>query len=133
MAKRSFDQVPGDTITEKCRHIGIQEGDLVDIRTLEKVMKKYDLLVVVYFEEDLARKSRYENDLETWKRAGEHERPFINVDTFLEIQREMNPLLDDALQDIPLMVEIITIRTYHHGNKPLIIGLLPFTDEIHVE
>jgi len=55
-------------------------------------------------------------------------RPFIQLPLFLEIQREMNSLFDEALKSIPLEVTIVRIETT--GENPRVIGLLPFLDEM---
>ena len=135
MAKKSLKNIPGDTFTQKCKQIGITPGTKIDIRILNQVMNEYGLLIVLYFEEELARNSTYEKDIAAWKDAGEHERPFIRVEQFLSFQREMNPLFDEALQAIPLLVEIVFVGTYRtdSSDQPLITGILPFVDEMSVE
>lgn len=105
-------------------------GIEVDIRDLEKINRDGSLEIILYFEEDLARNSTYAQDLITYQRYPEHERPFISLEGFLGFQREMNPMFDDALRSIPIHVSIINITEREKGLQ--IIGLLPFVDEMNL-
>ncbi|NLV26305.1 MAG: hypothetical protein GXY48_03940 [Methanomicrobiales archaeon] len=108
----------------------LKPGMIVDIRALEQIAIREKCEVVVYFEEELARNSSYEKDQKDFENFEEHERPFILVEPFLKFQREMNPLFDEALRQIPLGVTII--RAEQIGKKTRITGLLPFLDEMDV-
>lgn len=106
----------------------IKPGMVADIRALEQLSFREHCEIIVYFEEDLARDSTYEQDLKEYGTFEEHERPFIKLESFLEFQREMNPLFNEALSQIPLGVTIIRVESA--GEKLRIIGLLPFLDEM---
>ena len=99
-----------------------------DIRALEQISFREHCEIIVYFEKDLAYNSTYDKDLAEYGKLEEHERPFIQLPLFLEIQREMNSLFDEALKSIPLEVTIVRIETT--GENPRVIGLLPFLDEM---
>jgi hypothetical protein len=106
----------------------LSTGMVVDIRALEQISVREPCEIIVYFEKDLAYNSTYEKDVHEYEKFEEHERPFIPLPLFLEIQREMNPAFNDALSSIPLGVTIVRIE--QAGDKPRIIGLLPFLDEM---
>jgi len=106
----------------------LSTGMVVDIRALEQISVREPCEIIVYFEKDLAYNSTYEKDLREYGKFEEHERPFIPLPLFLEIQREMNPSFNDALSSIPLGVTIVRIE--QAGDKPRVIGLLPFLDEM---
>ena len=106
----------------------LNPGMVVDIRALEQIAVRELCEIIVYFEEDLARNSSYERDLEEYSQFREDERPFIGIGSFLQFQRDMNPLFDEALKQIPLGVTIIRIDPMQEGVR--IIGLLPFLDEM---
>ena len=106
----------------------LTSGMVVDIRALEQISVRESCEIILYFEKDLAYNSTYEQDLQEYGTFEEHERPFIPLNLFLEIQREMNPLFNDALKSIPLEVTIVRIE--QAGENPRIIGLLPFLDEM---
>ena len=106
----------------------LTSGMVVDIRALEQISVRESCEIILYFEKDLAYNSTYEKDLQVYGTFEEHERPFILLKLFLEIQREMNPLFNDALKSIPLEVTIVRIE--QAGENPRIIGLLPFLDEM---
>ncbi|ABD41449.1 hypothetical protein Mhun_1726 [Methanospirillum hungatei JF-1] len=106
----------------------LSTGMVADIRALEQISVREPCEIIVYFEKDLAYNSTYEKDLREYGKFEEHERPFIPLPLFLEIQREMNPSFNDALSSIPLGVTIVRIE--QAGDKPRVIGLLPFLDEM---
>ena len=106
----------------------LSTGLVADIRALEQISVREPCELIVYFEKDLAYNSTYEKDLQEYGTFEEHERPFILLKLFLEIQREMNPLFNDALKSIPLEVTIVRIE--QAGENLRIIGLLPFLDEM---
>ena len=103
-------------------------GLVVDIRALDRIQKKTGCEVLLYFEEDLAYNSTYEKDLKEYGHFPEHERPFIFLQIFLEIQREMNRLFDEILKQIPLGITIV--RMDEMNGRPMVVGLLPFLDEM---
>lgn len=108
---------------------GITPGREVDIRVLEAVSLQGTKKIILYFEEDLAHSSRYEQDLQTYQNDPEHERPFIEIGSFLRFQREMSPYFDAALTTVPLLVIIVSTTEYHDGMQ-VIKGVLPFLDEM---
>ncbi|MBN1165640.1 MAG: hypothetical protein JXA44_00760 [Methanospirillaceae archaeon] len=132
---QSLLDLPGSDILEKYRHIGIVPGDEIEIQTLSALAEEYDILIILYFEEDLARNSQYEKDIITFQNDGEYERPFIRIDRFIDFQRRNNPVFDEALAMVPLMVEIITAGTMqtNAGDQPLVTALLPFLDELDLD
>lgn len=110
---------------------GMEPGKKVDIRVLEAIAMKGDVSIILYFEEDLARTSSYADDLVTHQKAPEHERPFIEIRSFLKFQREMSPYFNEALTTVPLLITIVS-TSENFGNRPVIKGILPFLDEMDV-
>ena len=108
---------------------GLIPGKKVDVRVLEAVARKGEVQIILYFEEDLARTSKYTDDLITYADAPEHERPFIECVSFLKFQRDMSPSFNDALTMVPLIITIISADEEQNG-KPVIKGILPFLDEM---
>jgi hypothetical protein len=103
-------------------------GLVVDIRALEAMSTKGKCEIILYFEEDLAYNSTYEEDLKNYASFPEHERPFINIGPFLSFQRDMNPLFDEALDAVPFGITIISKQEME--GKTQVKGLLPFLEEM---
>lgn len=106
-----------------------EPGKKVDIRVLEAIALNGAQLIILYFEEDLARTSTYTQDLLTYRESPEHERPFVELLSFLKFQREMSPYFNDALTTVPLIITIVSNSEDHEG-IPVIKGILPFLDEM---
>jgi hypothetical protein len=108
---------------------GIEAGKKVDIRVLEAIALQDDVLIILYFEEDLARTSAYAEDLVSNEAFPEHERPFIEIRSFLKFQREMSPYFNKALITVPLIITIVSTSEIHEG-RSVIKGILPFLNEM---
>lgn len=108
---------------------GLTVGKEVDVRVLEAIALHGEVLIILYFEEDLARTSTYEQDLISNESFPEHERPFIEIRSFLSFQREMSPYFNEALTTVPLIITIVSNSELHQG-KPVVKGILPFLDEM---
>lgn len=106
----------------------LEPGKVVDIRVLEDIAQKGDHLIILYFEEDLAKTSTYAQDLLTYKADPEHERPFIEILSFLKFQRDMSPYFNDALTTVPLLVTIVGTEEFE--GRSVIKGVLPFLNEM---
>lgn len=131
MKKKSLDQIEGATPAEQLAHLGVKVGEQVDIRDLKILHDRYGVRVVLYFEEELVRRGRYEQDLIEYAPMPVYERPFIEVDTFLGFAGESDPTFAQRLEDFPLMIEVVGIGQLSDGRKtPFLTGLMPFVDEI---
>ncbi len=108
---------------------GLHVGKKVDIRVLEAIARKGEVSIILYFEEDLAKTSTYAVDLKEHGAFPDHERPFIELVSFLSFQREMSPCFDDALKSVPLVITITSNSEVYEG-KSVIKGILPFLDEM---
>ena len=88
--------------------------------------------IVLYFESDLARKSRYEDDLIAYDGISDFERPFILLPTFMEFVKESDPEFIPRLSMFPMEVEIVFtgVHTAEGKPRPLVKVLLPFSDEL---
>ncbi|MFH0967787.1 MAG: hypothetical protein V1862_08915 [Methanobacteriota archaeon] len=109
--------------------VGFEPGKKVDVRILETIALQGEVLITLYFEEELARTSTYAKDLLSYGRDPEHERPFIELLSFLKFQREMSPYFNEALTTVPLIITIINSSEKHEG-RSVIKGILPFLDEM---
>ncbi len=108
---------------------GLVPGKKTDIRVLEAIAQKGDVRIILYFEEDLARSSSYQQDTITYGSSPEDERPFIEIRAFMSFQRRMSPCFDDALTTVPLIVTIVSVDE-DDEDLPVIKGILPFLDEM---
>jgi len=108
---------------------GLEPGKKTDIRVLEAIARTGDVRIILYFEEDLARTSTYQQDMITYGASSEDERPFIEIIAFMSFQRRMSPCFDDALTTVPLIVTIVSVDEVD-GGLPVIKGILPFLDEM---
>lgn len=133
MKKRSFETVKGNTTEERCETLGIKPGMMVDFRDLLKVQQTcLGIDIVLYFEEDRARESRYEDDLEEFRGISDHERPFILLPAFVEFVKESDPEFIPRLDMFPMGVEIVSTgeHTAQGTPRPLVKALLPFAEEL---
>lgn len=134
MKKKSLDQIEGATPAEQLEHLGVKIGDQVDIRDLKILHDRYGVRVVLYFEEELARKGQYEKDLREHAHVPVYERPFIDINTFLGFAGESDPTFAQRLEDFPLLIQVIGIGQLSDDEKtPFLTGLMPFVDEIDWE
>jgi len=132
MKKRSFDKAPGSTTEEKFENLGIRVGETVDFRDLLKLNGRYMVDIVLYFESELARKSRYEDDLIAYNGISDFERPFILLPTFMEFVKESDPEFIPRLDMFPMELEVVFTgeHTAQGTPRPLVKALLPFSDEL---
>jgi hypothetical protein len=118
------------------KDLGIVPGAKIDIRDLEEIRKRYGFEVYLYFEEELARGSTVTEDIQEYNDVPDLERPFIELDAFLQFATESDPLFTRRLDELPLVVEIIAYGEVRgEGEEPVeyVKGLMPFLDELEVE
>ncbi len=119
-------------LTERCAESGIITGKKIDLRTLKKLEDRYDLDIILYWEEERVKKADYQRDLAQFRNIPEENRPFIKIDKFLEFMSGMYAVfpksLDELLEDIPIHVTIVAIK--EGKERPVIYGLMPFLDEM---
>ena len=134
MKKRRIEDVEGSTPEEKWAQLGIKTGELVDFRDLKALQERYFCAVALYFEEQIARESTYEQDIGLYLHIPEFERPFVSIPSFIRFVSEFDPDFYRKLNEFPLMVEIVGIEHYQSKKEekpvPLIKGLMPFHDEM---
>jgi hypothetical protein len=135
MNRKKFEDLPGETDSEKYSSISISEGANVDILDLKKVHDLYDIRVVLYFEKDLAENSTYEKDLVDFAGHDEDMRPFIEVEKFIRFGKENDPTFENRLSEFPLVIKIISTGEIVSGNKKIryVKGLMPFLDDFDVD
>lgn len=110
----------------------MKPGSKINIKKLEEIDGRFPVDIILYFEDELARTSTYQQDLVSFAGYPEDNRPFIPLSSFMKIQREMNPAFDQALVSVPMLIEIIACEEQNAGN-PVIKGLLPFLDEMDLQ
>jgi len=119
-----------------------KKGDLTDldqasqVSFLDEIARTYGVTVMLFFEEDLARTRTFESVQQEFSHAGEFERPYIAVGSFLKFTRENDPSFEQTLREFPLLIEVVTVgETRLKGEKtvPYVSGLMPFLDELDVD
>jgi len=134
MKKRIFEKLEGESIEDKFSSIGLNTGDKVDFRELKKIDEQYNIDVILYFEEEIAKNSTYEADLKKYAGVPEYERPFVKLKSFLRFISECDPEFEPRLDMFPLMADIIKMG--EHGGegagkkKVMVKVLLPFSNEL---
>ena len=126
----------GTTPAEKLGSLGVTEGRTLDVRFLDEIARTYGVTVILFFEEDLARTRTLASVQQEFSHAGEFERPYIAVSSFLAFTRENDPSFEQTMREFPLMVEIVTVgETCLKNGKtvPYVAGLMPFLDEMDVD
>ena len=126
----------GTAFPPDLEHLGITPGAKIDIRELDRIGQRHSLRIYLYFEEDLARASTLQEDLQEYSDVPDLERPFVRLDVFLKFATEMDPLFNQRLGELPLIVEVIAYGETDMGaDGPVayIKGLMPFLGELAVE
>ena len=133
---KAWSALGGTTSAEKLGTLGVTEGRTLDVRFLDEIARTYGVAVILFFEEDLTRTRTFESVQQEFSHAGEFERPYIAVGSFLKFTRENDPSFEQTMRELPLMIEIVTVgetRTKEGGTVPYIAGLMPFLDELDVD
>ena len=134
---KAWSALGGITPTEKLGSLGIFEGRTLDVRFLDEIARTYGVVVILFFEEDLARTRTLESVQAEFAHATEFERPYIAVSSFLRFTRENDPSFEQTMREFPLMVEIVTVgetRSPRDGKTvPYVAGLMPFLDELDTD
>jgi len=133
---KAWSALGGTTPGEKLGALGVFEGRTLDVRFLDEIARTYGVVVILFFEADLARTRTLESVQEEFAQTPEFERPYIAVSSFLRFTRENDPSFEQTMREFPLMVEIVTVgETRSNGGKaaPYISGLMPFLDELDVD
>lgn len=126
----------GPAFPEDLVERGIVPGAQIEIRELENLGKRHHFQIYLYFEEDLARESTIQEDLQEYHDVPDLDRPFVRLDAFIRFATESDPLFARRLDELPLIIEIVAyeeVREGEGGSVPSIKGLMPFLDELEVE
>jgi hypothetical protein len=134
---KAWSALDGTTPAEKLGSLGVFEGRTLDVRFLDEIARTYGVVVILFFEEDLARTRTLESVQAEFSMVTEFERPFIAVSSFLRFTRENDPSFEQTMREFPLMVEIVTVGETHTEEDgktlPYVAGLMPFLDELDVD
>ena len=133
----AWEALPGKTSAEKLGSLGVTRNGILDIRMLDEISRTYGIEVFLFFEEDLARTRTLESVLEEFAIFPEYGRPYITIESFLRFTRENDPSFERTMQELPLMIEVVTIgerqSTERGTTNRYISGLMPFLDELDVD
>ncbi len=116
----------------ECTTFAVAPGEKVDILELEELGSRYGIAMYLYFEEDLARNSTLQKDMDDFEAVPEYERPFIRLEKFIAFAASQDPTFRDKLKELPLILEVIAcgeiaLAGTHHR---YITTLMPFLDDM---
>ncbi len=126
----------GTAFPPDLERLGIVPGAKIDIRDLDRMGRRHNFQIFLYFEEDLVRSSTLQEDLREFGDVPDLERPFIRLDAFLKFATESDPLFARRLEELPLVIEVVAYGEMKKGERGLVAyikGLMPFLDELAVE
>ncbi len=126
----------GTAFPPDLERLGIVPGAKIDIRELDRMGRRHNFQIFLYFEEDLVRSSTLQEDLREFGDVPDLERPFIRLDAFLKFATESDPLFARRLEELPLVIEVVAYGEMEIGERGLVAyikGLMPFLDELAVE
>jgi hypothetical protein len=126
----------GTAFPPDLERLGIVPGAKIDIRDLDRMGRRHNFQIFLYFEEDLVRSSTLQEDLREFGDVPDLERPFIRLDAFLKFATESDPLFARRLEELPLVIEVVAYGEMEIGERGLVAyikGLMPFLDELAVE
>ena len=130
------DTQEGPAFPQHLEKLGIGPGAKIEIRELDNLGKRHNFQICLYFEEDLARDSTLQEDLQEYSDVPDLDRPFVRLDAFLRFAAESDPLFTRRLDELPLVIEVVAyeeVRTGEGKTVPYIKGLMPFLDELTME
>jgi hypothetical protein len=132
----AWNALSGKTPEEKLGSLGILGGMDVDIRMLDEISRKYGIEVFLFFEEDLARTRTLESVIKEYDVFPEYGRPYVSIGSFLRFTRDNDPSFEQTMREFPLMIQIVNTGTMHSPNDGTlthyITGLMPFLDELNI-
>ncbi|KAF1077919.1 hypothetical protein [Methanogenium sp. MK-MG] len=133
--QQSWNNIAGESVTEKMQTLGITAGHKADVRKLGEIADAFGVEAVIYFEKDLAETSTYEADLKDFAGADEFNRPFVLANSFIKFGADNDPSFLSRLKEFPLMITIIEVSERRDGSRviPYIKGMMPFLDEFDVD
>ncbi|HIJ07230.1 MAG: hypothetical protein XE11_2234 [Methanomicrobiales archaeon 53_19] len=116
----------------ECNTFAVAPGEKVDILELEELGSRYGIDIYLYFEEDLARNSTLQKDMEDFKSVPEYERPFILLGKFIAFAASQDPKFRDKLKELPLILEVIACgeSTIGGTDHRYITTLMPFLQDM---
>ncbi|MDN7012214.1 hypothetical protein FGW20_03995 [Methanoculleus sp. FWC-SCC3] len=126
----------GTAFPPDLERLGVVAGAKIDIRDLDAMGRRHNFHVFLYFEEDLARDSTLREDLQEYGDVPDLERPFVNLNAFLQYAAEQDPLFTGRLDELPLVIEVMAygeLTTEEGKIAPYVKGLMPFLDELTME
>jgi len=116
----------------ECNTFAVAPGEKVDILELEELGSRYGIEIYLYFEEDLARNSTLQKDMEDYTAVPEYERPFIRLEKFITFAASQDPEFRDKLKELPLILEVIACGeiTREGADHRYITTLMPFLQDM---
>jgi len=104
-----FQQLPGEDTAERFAALGIRPGETTDLLTLKEIGERGDVEVWVYFDEEVARASTIEKDLENFEFVPEPDRPFMEVRRFFAFMENIEPEFERSLADAPITARVAAV------------------------
>jgi hypothetical protein len=136
MQRKAARVLPGSTPEEKLGSLGIAPGKTIDVRTLGRHANTHNIEITLFFEEDLARTRTLDSVRQEFGHFPEYERPYVEVNSFLQFTRENDPSFEATMEEFPLMIEIVTVGDMPsgagHPSRLFATGIMPFLDDFDV-
>jgi len=133
----AWDALSGKSPEEKLGSLGILGGMDVDIRMLDEISRKYGIEVFLFFEEDLARTRTLESVIKEYDVFPEYGRPYVSIGSFLRFTRDNDPSFEQTMREFPLMIQVVNTGTMQSSKDGTlthyITGLMPFLDELNID
>lgn len=116
----------------ECNTFAVAPGEKADILELAELGSRYAIDIYLYFEEDLARNSTLQKDMEDFSAVPEYERPYIRIEKFIEFASAQDPEFNQKLKELPLILEVIACGeiTVGGSQRRYITTLMPFLQDM---
>jgi hypothetical protein len=97
---------------EKLADIGLFAGARSPLANLKELQERHGFEVYLYFDENLARNSTIEADLEDFQVLPSGARPFMPLQQFMRFIVQMEPEFERRMREEPVMVEVLEMGTF---------------------
>lgn len=109
---------------------GLAAGTRIGLDRLKALQERFDVEVILYFDEDLARNSTLDADYEDFRIVPVQTRPFMPLAIFLRVIAERDPEFSERMRREPPAVEVLETGTLNRYSgcvactRPYVKGLL---------
>lgn len=92
---KPYREIPGNSVGDKCKTLGIVPGGLVPLSRLQEIQNECRIAVYLFFDERIARHSTMQDDMENYSVLPPKARPYLELHQFyMVIEEEGLELLD---------------------------------------